>query len=105
MLHLIMPLTIVVMEHLWYYAYMIRNKILEEVRADYVLFGKGKKAWIRKKLMFRHCVRNVMPAYLSIMAIAVPHVLGGTYVVESVFSYPELELCLMRVPDTMITIC
>ena len=29
-LHLIMPLTIVVMEHLWYYAYMIRNKILEE---------------------------------------------------------------------------
>ena len=26
-----------------------------------------------------------MPAYLSIMAIAVPHVLGGTFVVESVF--------------------
>ena len=38
-LHLIMPLTIVVMEHLWYYAYMIRNKILEEVRADYVLLA------------------------------------------------------------------
>ena len=31
-----------------------------------------------------------MPAYLSIMAIAVPHVLGGTYVVESVFSYPGI---------------
>ena len=48
-LHLIMPLTIVVMEHLWYYAYMIRNKILEEVRADYVLLAK-EKAWIRKSL-------------------------------------------------------
>ncbi len=82
-LHLIMPLTIVVMEHLWYYAYMIRNKILEEVRADYVLLAKAK-GLNKKKLMFRHCVRNVMPAYLSIMAIAVPHVLGGTYVVESV---------------------
>ena len=76
-LHLIMPLTIVVMEHLWYYAYMIRNKILEEVRADYVLLAKAK-GLDKKKLMFRHCVRNVMPAYLSIMAIAVPHVLGGT---------------------------
>lgn len=88
-LHLIMPLTIVVMEHLWYYAYMIRNKILEEVRADYVLLAKAK-GLNKKKLMFRHCVRNVMPAYLSIMAIAVPHVLGGTYVVESVFSYPGI---------------
>ena len=88
-LHLIMPLTIVVMEHLWYYAYMIRNKILEEVRADYVLLAKAK-GLDKKKLMFRHCVRNVMPAYLSIMAIAVPHVLGGTYVVESVFSYPGI---------------
>ena len=88
-LHLIMPLTIVVMEHLWYYAYMIRNKILEEVRADYVLLAKAK-GLDKKKLMFGHCVRNVMPAYLSIMAIAVPHVLGGTYVVESVFSYPGI---------------
>ena len=59
-LHLIMPLTIVVMEHLWYYAYMIRNKILEEVRADYVLLAKAK-GLDKKKLMFRHCVRNVMP--------------------------------------------
>ena len=88
-LHLIMPLTIVGLEHLWYYAYMIRNKILEEVRADYVLLAKAK-GLNKKKLMFTHCVRNVMPAYLSIMAIAVPHVLGGTYVVESVFSYPGI---------------
>lgn len=88
-IHLIMPLTIVTLEHLWYYAYMIRNKILEEVRADYVLLAKSKGR-NRRKILFRHCLRNVMPAYLSIMAIAVPHVLGGTFVVESVFSYPGI---------------
>lgn len=87
--HLIMPLIIVTIEHLWYYAYMIRNKILEEVRADYVLLAKSK-GLNKKKILFRHCLRNVLPAYLSIMAIAVPHVLGGTYVVESVFSYPGI---------------
>ena len=43
-----------------------------------------------EKYTFKHCLRNVMPAYLSIMAIAVPHVLGGTFVVESVFSYPGI---------------
>lgn len=88
-IHLIMPLTIVTLEHLWYYAYMIRNKILEEVRADYVLLAKSK-GLNRRKILFRHCLRNVMPAYLSIMAIAVPHVLGGIFVVESVFSYPGI---------------
>ncbi len=87
--HLILPLTIVVLEHLWYYAYMIRNKLLEETRADYVLLAKSK-GLSRGKIMFRHCLRNILPSYISIMAISVPHVLGGTYIVEKVFSYPGI---------------
>ena len=87
--HLILPMTIVVLEHLWYYAYMIRNKLLEETRADYVLLGKSK-GLSKKQIMFGHCLRNIMPTYISIMAISVPHVLGGTYIVEKVFSYPGI---------------
>lgn len=87
--HLILPLVVVTIEHLWYYAYMIRNKILEEVREDYVLLAKAK-GLNKRAILFGHCLRNVMPAYLSLMAIAVPHILGGTYVVESVFSYPGI---------------
>ena len=90
-LHLIMPLTVVIFEHLWYYAYMIRNKLLEEVRADYVLLFKsvGMK---KKTILFRHCLKNVMPTIVSIMAISVPHILGGTYIVETVFSYPGIGM-------------
>ena len=87
--HLILPLTVVLLGHLWYYAYMVRNKMLEEMRMDYVLLAKSKGLG-RKKILYRHCLRNVLPSYLSIMAISVPHVLGGTYIVESVFSYPGL---------------
>ena len=87
--HLILPMTIVVLQHLWYYAYMIRNKLLEETRADYVLLGKSK-GLSRKQIMFKHCLRNILPSYISIMAISVPHVLGGTYIVETVFSYPGI---------------
>ncbi len=89
MRHLILPLCVVVLGHLWYYAYMVRNKLLEQVRADYVLLARSQGAG-RRSVLLRHCLRNVMPSYLSIMAIAVPHVLGGTYVVEAVFSYPGL---------------
>lgn len=87
--HLILPLTIVVINHLWYYAYMIRNKILEEARADYVLLAKSK-GLSKTKIMFLHCLRNIFPSYISLMAISVPHILGGTYVVENVFGYPGI---------------
>ena len=88
-LHLILPMTVVVLGHLWYYAYLIRNKLLEEVRTDYVLLAKSKGV-TGKSVMFRHCVRNIIPPYLSIMAISVPHILGGTYIIETVFSYPGI---------------
>ena len=88
-LHLILPMTVVALGHLWYYAYLIRNKLLEEVRTDYVLLAKSKGV-TGKSVMFRHCVRNIIPTYLSIMAISVPHILGGTYIIETVFSYPGI---------------
>lgn len=87
--HLVLPLIVVVSGHLWYYAYLIRNKMSEELKADYVLFAKSK-GLSGNKVLFRHCLRGLMPTYLSLMAVSVPHILGGTYIVETVFSYPGL---------------
>ena len=87
--HLILPLTVLIFGHLWYYAYMIRNKISEEFKEDYVLLCKTKGVKNRN-IIWKHCLRNIMPSFISIMAISVPHILGGTYVVEQVFSYPGL---------------
>ena len=93
LLHLILPMTVVVVSHLWYYAYMLRNKLLEQVRSDYVLLGKAKGLH-KKQILFRHCLPNAMPAYISMMALSAPHILGGTYIVETVFGYPGLgTLC------------
>ena len=91
LLHLALPLMVVVASHLWYYAYMIRNLVLEEVRADYVLFARSKGLH-KTRILFCHCLWNVIPSYLSLMAVSVPHILGGTYMVELVFSYPGLGM-------------
>ena len=87
--HLLLPMAVVVTNHLWYYAYMIRNKVLEEVRADYILLAKAK-GLSKGRILFVHALPNILPSYLSLMAVSVPHILGGTYVVETVFSYPGL---------------
>ena len=88
-IHLILPLSVLVIGHLWYYGYMVRNKILEEMREDYVLLAKVK-GLTKRQVVYRHCLRNIMPSFITIMAISVPHILAGTYVIEQVFSYPGI---------------
>ncbi len=91
--HLILPLAVLVLSHLWYYAYLIRNKLLEELKQDYVLLCRTK-GLSRRVILWKHCVRNIMPFFISLAAVSVPHILGGTYIAEKVFSYPGLgSLC------------
>lgn len=87
--HLILPVAVMILSHLWYYTYMIRNKLLEEIRKDYVLLAKAK-GLSKREIIWKHCLRNIAPSIISIMAISVTHILGGTYIVEAVFTYPGI---------------
>lgn len=87
--HLILPLTTMILTHIWYYAYIIRNKLLQEMRQDYVLLAKAK-GLLPSNIMWKHCLRNILPTYIMLMVISIPHIIGGTYIVEMVFSYPGL---------------
>jgi peptide/nickel transport system permease protein len=89
MMHLVLPVTVMVLSHLWYYAYMIRNRMIEELRRDYVLLLRVKRV-SDAKILLRHCLRNAMPMLVTLMAVSVPHIIAGTYVVEMVFGYPGL---------------
>lgn len=92
-MHLILPLTVMVISHLWFYAYMVRNKLVEEIRQDYVILYKTK-GLTERAIVYKHCLRNILPSYISMVAISAPHIIAGTYVVETIFSYPGLgTLC------------
>lgn len=87
--HLVLPICIMVLSHLWYYAYIFRNKLLDEFRKDYILLAK-MKGLKKVELVCKHSLRNIAPTIISIMAISTPHILSGTYIVEAVFNYPGL---------------
>lgn len=87
--HLILPVAAIVVSHLWYCAYLMRNKLSDEVRKEYILLCRVK-GLTQNQIIWKHCMRNIMPAVVSIMAIFLPHLLGGAYVIEMVFSYPGL---------------
>ena len=88
-LHLVLPVSAIVISHLWYCAYMMRNKLSDEISKEYVLLCKVK-GLSQRQIIYKHCLKNIMPSVISIMAIFLPHLLGGAYVVELVFSYPGL---------------
>lgn len=107
--HLALPMTAVVAGHLWYYAYMVRNMLSEQLGADYVLLERAA-GLSRGRVLLRHCLRNILPSYLSLMAVDLPHILGGTYVVETVFSYPGIgtlsyESARYRDYDLLMVLC
>jgi len=80
---------VMVLSHLWYYAYMIRNRVIEELRRDYVLLLQVKRI-SGVRILLRHCLRNALPMLITIMAVSVPHIIAGTYVIETVFGYPGI---------------
>lgn len=87
--HLLLPLSVIVIGHLWYYAYLVRNRLASELNESYVLMAraKGLNKW---QTLRHHLLRNILPPYLSLMAASIPHILGGTYIVELVFAYPGI---------------
>ncbi|HCM8927856.1 TPA: ABC transporter permease [Salmonella enterica subsp. enterica serovar Paratyphi B] len=89
--HMVLPVVVIIASHIWFYAYMIRNKLLDEVRKDYVLLARSKGIG-RTRILTKHCLRNMLPTIVNIMAISTPHILSGTYVTETVFNYPGIGL-------------
>lgn len=89
MLHLILPVAAISISHIWYCGYLMRNRLSDEMSKEYVLMCKVK-GLTEHQIIYRHCVRNIMPSVVSIMAVFLPHLLGGAYVIEMVFSYPGL---------------
>lgn len=86
---LILPVAAIVISHLWYCAYLMRNKLSDEIGREYILTLRAK-GLSQRQIIYRHCLKNIMPACISIMAIFLPHLLGGAYVVELVFSCPGM---------------
>ena len=87
--HLIMPLIVMVVGHLGYYSNFVRNKILEELKEDYILLAKAKglSKW---EIIFKHPLKKVMPSVITLMSISLNHLIAGGFVVEYMFTYPGI---------------
>lgn len=71
------------------YARQVRTAILEELNQDYVIAAKARG--IRKNtILWRHVFPNSLLPLITLLGLSLGSLLGGTAVVEVIFSYPGL---------------
>ncbi|EGO63864.1 nickel ABC transporter permease [Acetonema longum] len=71
------------------YARQVRAAILEEMSQDYV-YGALARGLSEAVVLWRHIIPNAMLPLLTLLGLSLGSLLGGTAVVEVIFSYPAL---------------
>ena len=76
-------------EEVIYEKYMSKEKVLEIMKSDYILFAKarGEKT---SKIVLNHVLKNVSLPAITLQFLSFSELFGGTIFVEQVFSYPGL---------------
>ncbi len=66
-----------------------RTSMLEVLRQDYVTFAEAK-GLAPRQVLFRHALKNALIPTVTVAALEVGSLLGGSMIVETVFGWPGL---------------
>ncbi|GHD07763.1 ABC transporter permease [Tianweitania populi] len=87
--HLILPVGALGLIYLALYLRMMRAGMTEAWRTDYVLAGRARGI-PRQRIVLRHVARNALTPLVTMLGVQSAAMLGGSVVIESVFSIPGL---------------
>jgi peptide/nickel transport system permease protein len=89
LLHLIAPGFVLGFALMAGFSRFIRSSMLEVLHLDYVrtAWAKGLK---QRSVIFKHAMRNALIPLVTRIALAVPALLGGVVIVDSITNYPGI---------------
>ena len=67
----------------------VRSSMLEVIHQPYVSVARAK-GLSERVVMFRHAARNALIPVVTVVALALPSLLGGTVIIESIFAWPGM---------------
>lgn len=92
--HLVMPALVLGFAAAGSLARLVRAGMLEVMRQDYITTARAK-GLTQKAILIRHALRNVMIPVVTLAGLQFGALLGGTVIVETVFSRPGLGRTLV----------
>jgi peptide/nickel transport system permease protein len=87
--HLVMPLVTLALFFLALYARLMRASMLEVFNQDYVTTARAK-GLSEARITIKHVLRNAMLPMVTMLGLQVGTLLGGSVLVETVFSWPGI---------------
>jgi peptide/nickel transport system permease protein len=87
--HLLLPVFVSAFGGLAGFSRYMRANMLEVIRQDYIATAKAK-GLPERQVVFRHAVRNALLPVITILGLAVPGLLGGSVIFETIFAIPGL---------------
>jgi peptide/nickel transport system permease protein len=87
--HLILPVTVLAISEIIQVQRFMRSSLLEVLRQDYLTTARAK-GLSEKAVIGRHALKNALIPVVTIIAVTMPRVIGGSTVVETVFAYPGM---------------
>jgi peptide/nickel transport system permease protein len=93
--HLVVPAVVLGYGAMASITRMMRNSVVEVMIQDYIRTARAK-GLRRRAVVLRHAVRNGLLATLTTIGLQFGGLLGGTILVETVFSWPGIGLYLQQ---------
>jgi len=87
--HLILPVAVLAISEIIQVQRFMRSSLLEVLRQDYLITARAK-GLSEKAVIGRHALKNALIPVVTIIAVTMPRVIGGSTVVETVFAYPGM---------------
>jgi peptide/nickel transport system permease protein len=87
--HLILPVTVVLIQTVSGYGRYMRASLLDVSSADYLRTARAKGI-SERAVMRRHGVRNALIPVVTVLAIDIGALLGGLIITENIFNYPGM---------------
>ncbi len=88
-LHLLMPVSVLVLFNVAGWSRFVRTSMLEVLRQDYVRTARAKGLWERI-VISKHALRNALIPFITIVVFSIPGAFGGAIITETVFNWPGM---------------
>lgn len=87
--HLVLPVAVLAISEIIQVQRFMRSSLLEVLRQDYLTTARAK-GLSEKAVIGRHALKNALIPVVTIIAVTMPRVIGGSTVIETVFAYPGM---------------
>jgi peptide/nickel transport system permease protein len=89
--HAILPVTALAVPQIAGYMRYARAAVLDALSADHVTTARAK-GLREATVLYRHVVRNALLPMVTIVGLSLPHIIGGSFIIETIFSWPGVGL-------------